>query len=135
MNQESRNSRYSERGGAGAKLLVALVIIVIIGRAGWNAVPVFYQAQDAKQELATAVKKAVTLPDKNDPKDTLMRGLDVLKRAAVVPNDAKITISEPKNVLQANIRYSQKISLLPFGLYDYDFIFNHTATVNGIVGE
>jgi len=134
MNQELRNVRHSERGGAGVKLLIVLVILVVIGRAGWNFIPVWYEAQGAKQEMATAVKKAVTLPDKNDPKGTLKRGLDVLVRASVIPSEAKITITEPKNVLQTNVRYSKKVSILPFGLYDYDFVFNHTATANGIIG-
>ncbi len=134
MNQELRNTRHSERGGAAVKLLVVLVLLVIIGRAGWNFVPVWYEGQSAKQEMATAVKKAVTLPDKNNPKATLIRGLDVLKRASVIPNDASVQITEPKGALQVKIRYSRKVSILPFGLYDYDFVFNHTATANGIIG-
>ncbi|NNF00806.1 MAG: hypothetical protein HKN25_17455 [Pyrinomonadaceae bacterium] len=135
MNQESKTIRdRSQRGGAGVKVLLVLVILVIIGRAAWNFVPVWYAGENLKQELATAVKKAETLPDKNDPKGTLVRGLDVLKRTSVIPKDAAVTIKEVKGALQTNIRYTRKVSILPFGIYDYDFVFNHTATRHGLIG-
>ena len=45
----------SERGGAGAKFMIILVVIILIGNAGFNYVPVAYDAESLKTDMGTAV--------------------------------------------------------------------------------
>jgi hypothetical protein len=40
----------NESGSAGLKLVITLVVLFVIGHAGYNAIPVLYQAGDIKSE-------------------------------------------------------------------------------------
>lgn len=128
MNKEERNARSSERGGAGVKVLIVLVILGLIFNAGINYIPVWYQGQDLVQEMDTAVAKSMANPNFKKPVPTLKARFEQMKKSNAIPSDALIKIKEVKGVIQANIRYVRKIDVLPFGIYQYDYVFNHTAT-------
>lgn len=44
--EELISSKISERGGAGIKLLLALLGLILIANAGYNFVPVAYQGEN-----------------------------------------------------------------------------------------
>ena len=50
-----------------------------------------------------------------------------------IPEDALIEVKQNGKVLQAHVSYTQTINILPFGIYKYDYIFDHTATPTGFL--
>lgn len=124
----------SERGEAGFKLVVFLIVIFLIGYAGYNYVPVAYESASFKQEMETAVVKAVALPAQNmTPADAVRVKV---KRAMVensIPEDAFLDVRMVKGIVQAHVYYQRKVSILPFGIYNYDYVFDHTATPSGFL--
>lgn len=131
MNQEVINTRHSERGGAGVKVLFVLVVLGLIGNAGINFIPVWYDGQHLAQEMDSAVAQAMSNPEFKKPVPTLKTRFEQMKKTNIIPSDALIQVKEVKGVLQANIRYVRKIDIIPFGLYQYDYFFNHTAMPGG----
>ena len=127
------NNRLSERGGAGVKLLISLVVIVLAGNAGYNYVPVAYDAESFKTEMGTAVLQGMALPGKLSPVENVKSRL---QRAATVndlPADAVIDVKQTGSVVTAHVTYSKQVSLLPFGIYRYTYSFDHTATPTGFL--
>ena len=123
----------SERGEAGFKLLLFIIVISIIGFAGFNYVPVAYEAASFKQEMETAVIKAIALPQGLKPVDAVRTKL---KRAMVennIPDNSFMDVKQVKNVIQARIYYQREVEILPFGLYRYTYVFDHTATPTGFL--
>lgn len=133
MFNESEN-RKSERGGAGVKFLAILVILFLIGHAAFNYIPTAYEAENFKQEMQTAVVQSVAMPAIGM---TATDGVKVkLQKASInnnIPSDALIEIKPVNNVIQARVVYTKKINLLPFGIYSYNYHFDHTATPTGFL--
>lgn len=129
-------SRRGERGGAGVKLLAALVVIFLIAHAGYNYIPVVYDAASFKQEMETAVIKGITLPKTYGTPIDIVRGK--LQKAAQthdLPEDTFIDVVENNKTLTARVYYEKTVPLLPFGLYDHVYVFDHTATPGGFLAE
>ena len=134
MKEKTENDyRLKERGSAGIKLAVTLVILFLIANAGFNFIPVAYSGENFKQEMQTAVVYGTALPGSVDPiAATKIR----LQRAAAtenLPPSAIIDVKRAGNALRAHVVYSQQISILPFGIYVYDYQFDHTATPTGFL--
>jgi hypothetical protein len=134
MKKKPENSyRLNERGSAGIKLAAILVILFLIAHAGYNFIPVAYEGENFKQEMQTAVVNGTALPSSVDPvSSTKLR----LQRAAAnenIPPNAVIEVKRIGNAVQAHVAYSQQVQILPFGLYVYDYQFNHTATPTGFL--
>jgi hypothetical protein len=128
---DSMTDRRSERGSAGVKFLVILVLLVVGAHAGFQYVPVAYQGASFRQEMDTAVVKGLAASGS-------MRPLDVVKahveRAAAdnqLPSDAFIEIKPAGNHIQAHVSYQKSVSMLPFGLYKYNYKFDYTAAPTG----
>lgn len=123
----------SERGEAGFKVLVFLVVIFFVAFAGFNYVPVAYEAANFKQEMETAVIKAIALPQGLTPVEAVKVRLKRSMTENQIPDDAFMDVKQIKNVVQARIYYQKKVDILPFGLYQYDYVFDHTATPSGFL--
>ncbi len=54
--------RNSERGGAGVKLLLVAVVIILVANAGYQFIPIAFQSESFKQEMQTAVVQGVSMP-------------------------------------------------------------------------
>lgn len=133
MNNLSKNRR-SERGGAGAKLLMVLMVLVLIGNAGLNYVPVAYEAENFKQEMHTAVVQGITLPtNSGKPTDLIKSRLARAARENGLPDDTFMDVRQVNNVIRARVYYSKPVVILPLGLYTYDYEFDHTATPTGFL--
>ncbi|HSK70802.1 MAG TPA: hypothetical protein VK892_03835 [Pyrinomonadaceae bacterium] len=125
--------RKQERGGAGIKFLIVLTIIFLIGNAGYNYIPVAYQAENFKSELETAVVKGAVMPTRATPLDAVKMRVRGAMTINQIPDDATVDIKMVKNVIQARVAYSKEVELMPFGIYKYSYQFDHTATPAGFL--
>lgn len=48
-----------------------------------------------------------------------------------VPKDALIEVKQVNSVAQAHVKCTKSVSILPFGLYKYNYHFENTATPTG----
>ena len=136
MKTSHNHHREAERGGAGVKLLIVAVVIILIANAGYNFIPVAYQGESFKQEMQTAVVKGVTLPSTyGKPVEVVKFKLKNAARVNEIPYDAVIDVKEKNNVITARVYYAKKIPLLPFGVYEYHYVFDHTATPSGFLTQ
>lgn len=129
--KNSERNREFERGGAGVKFMFVFLVIVLIANAGYNYVPVAYNGASFRQEMDTAVVKALGAPGQLKSTDVLAASLQKAARDNDVPLDAVVSISPAGSVLEARVTYTKKVPMLPFGLYNYNYDFNYTARPTG----
>ena len=123
----------SERGGAGAKFMIILVVIILIGNAGFNYVPVAYDAESLKTDMGTAVLQGLALPGKLNPIDNVKARIQKSVVQNNIPPDAMIDVKQTGPSITAHVTYTKQISMLPFGIYKYNYKFDHTATPTGFL--
>lgn len=129
-----RTYRRSERGSAGTKFVIFLTVMIIAGNAGYNYVPVRYQAESMKSDMAAAVLQGLAMPGKMNPLDNVKTRVQRAAQANDIPSDAVIAVTQAAgNSIQAHVAYEKDISILPFGIYKYHFKFDHTATPTGFL--
>ncbi len=127
------NYHRSERGGAGAKLLLVGLILVMIGHAGINYIPVAYDGASLRQDMDAAVVKGLAASGQIKPMDVVTGSI---RRAATdnnVPDDAIIEIKPVGGVIQAHVAYTKKVNILPFGIYKYSYNFDYLARPVGFL--
>lgn len=131
------NYYKSQSGSAGVKVLAVLVVLFLIGNAGYNFIPVAYNGANLKQEMQAAVSQGATIPaTTGNPIDVTKRRIQTVARASDAPVEAYIevkSINNQANNLQARVVYTKPISILPFGIYDYQYHFDHTVNTNGFL--
>lgn len=132
MKQDHRN-RQSERGSAGVKFVIVLSALLLAGHAGYNYIPVAYQAESMKSDMQTAVIQGMALPGKMNPLDNVKQRLQQAITQNQIPSDAVMNVTQNGNVIQARLTYAKAVPILPFGLYTYNFQFDHTATPTGFL--
>jgi len=121
----------SERGGAGIKFLVILVILVLAANAGYNYIPIAYEGANLRQEMDTAVVKGLAASGQMKPMEVVRASIERAVRENNVPPDAYIEIKPAGTVVQAHVIYTKQVQMLPFGLYKYRYDFNYLATPTG----
>lgn len=132
--QKQRDGK-SEHGGAGVKLIILLVFFALVAHAGYNYVPVAYDAQNLESEMQTAVTQGMALYRNQTPVDSVKsRVLEVMK-AHTIPADAVFRVQEVNGIVQASLKYSITVNLLPFGLYQYEYVFDKSMTPSGFLIE
>ncbi|HEY2848203.1 MAG TPA: hypothetical protein VGI80_10325 [Pyrinomonadaceae bacterium] len=127
------NRRASERGSAGTKLMVTLVVIVLGAHAGYNYIPVAYNAQALRGDMDTAVLQGMALPGKISPVDNVK---ERIVKAIIVNNispGATLDVKQVGNGITARVTYQQQVNILPFGMYKYNYVFDYTATPTGFL--
>lgn len=129
--------KNSQSGSAGVKLVIFLVILFLVGNAGYNYVPVAYNGETLRQEIQAAVTQAVTIPPSTGtPLDYAKKRLLNVARANGAPPDTYIEVKQVNGgLLQARVVFTKDVSLLPFGLYDYKYQFDHSANTNGFLAK
>jgi len=125
--------RSSERGGAGVKLLMVLLVLVLIGNAGYQWIPVAYAGESLKQDMQTAVVQGLAAPGKTSPVDLVKKKIIMSVESNDVPGDVIIEVKASNNMIQAHVAYTKEVPLLPFGIYNYQYEFDHTATPSGFL--
>lgn len=122
-----------ERGGATLKLLIIVMILVIVANAGINYIPVAYNGQNFKQEMETTVVQAMAVPPNVKPVDMVKKRLTRAAADDDLPADMFLEVKQTGNVVHARVAYTKQVSILPFGIYDYAYNFDHTATPAGFL--
>lgn len=127
------NRRPSERGSAAVKFAILLTVILLLAHAGYNYVPVAYDAESLKTEMQTAVVQGLALPGKVSPVDNVKARIQKAMVINNAPADAVVDVKQAGNALTAHVVYTQQVNILPFGLYRYNYRFDHTATPTGFL--
>lgn len=127
------NRRSSERGSAGAKLMLVLLVIVLTAHAGYNYVPVAYNAQSLKGDMDTAILQGMALPGKISPVDNVKERINKALIVNNAPQGATLDVKQAGNGLIARVTYAQQVNILPFGLYKYNYVFDYTSTPSGFL--
>ncbi len=126
-----KNDRSSERGGAGVKLLCVAVVLGMIGHAGYNYIPVAYEAASLRQEMDTAVVKGLATSGRMKPLEVVQASVERALRDNNAPADAIVEIKPEGGVVQAHVAYTKSVKMLPFGLYKYNYNFDYVAAPTG----
>jgi hypothetical protein len=125
--------RVSERGSAGMKFAIFMVVLILVGNAGYNYIPVAYDAESMKTEMSTAVMQGLAMPGKLNPVDNVKGKLVRAAQVNDLPADAVIDVKQAGNVITAHVTYTKAVGILPFGIYKYKYQFDHTATPTGFL--
>lgn len=129
----SEKNRISERGSAGVKAICVLIFFALVAHAGINYVPVAYNGANFKQEMDTAVVKGMAAPPKIKATDLVQSSIERAANLNDVPEDAVIEVRAEGGYVQAHVAYSQQVNILPFGLFKYNYNFDHTARPTGFL--
>lgn len=116
-----RARRANERGGSRFNFLIVMMIIVAVAYAGYQYVPVAYQASQLKIFMGDTMNKAV-ITDKNAQwaEDQLRKSLPEYG----APPNTLITVANRESRLEANVQYTVPIPLL---VTTYQYKFNYTT--------
>jgi Flp pilus assembly protein TadG len=135
MEKNIGKNHRSERGGAGVKLVLVLLVLFVVGHGLINYVPVAYNGASFQEEMQTAVVQGTALPNGNDPLGVIKARLKRVAVANDIPPNAFMEVKQVSNVVQARVAYSKQVDILPFGLYTYQYNFDHTATPAGFLAK
>ena len=128
--------RHSERGGAGVKLLVFAVLLILVVNAAYQYIPTAYQGESFKQDMKAAVLQGTTIPSSAGTPIAVIK--DKLFKAAKsndLPYDVYVNVIENNNIITARVYYTKELQIIPFGIYNYEYVFDHTATPSGFTTE
>lgn len=121
------DDRISERGGAAVKFLLIFIVLVLVANAGINYIPVAYNGASLRQEMDTAVVKALGSSGRLKPLEVATASMRKATADHNVPEDAFVEIKPVNGVVEAHVIYSEKVNMLPFGLYKYEYNFDYVA--------
>ena len=129
----SAKFRDSERGSAGTKFVAMLAVIFLIGHAGYNYIPVAYDAESIRTDMSTAVLQGMALPGKLNPAENVKSRIQQSIQRNQAPPDTIIDVKQAGTVIRAHVVYNKPVRLLPFGIFTYNYRFDHTATPTGFL--
>lgn len=129
--KNSLKDRSSERGSAGAKFLIILVVLVLTAHAGYHYVPVAYQGASFRQEMDTAVVKGLAAPAQMKPVDVVRAHIQKASSDYQIPREALVDVQPAPGHIRAHVSYEIPVNMLPFGIYKYKYKFNYTAVPTG----
>lgn len=114
-------TRRSERGGARLKFIIVVAIIATVAYAGYQFIPIAYQAYQIKDLMQHDVDTAVAL---GKPASWIKEQLVKSSPEYGIPADAVITPTQQDNRMEVRLQYTQPIEFPGF-VYNYEF--DHTA--------
>ena len=125
--RQQQQRRATEHGGSRFNFILVMAVIAIAAYAGYQYVPVAYQASQLKVFMKDTVDNAV-VTDKNAAwaEDQLRRNL----KNYGAPETALITVAAREAHLEAHVEYSVPIPLL---VTTYEYKFDHTARSAGVM--
>jgi hypothetical protein len=81
--------------------------------------------------MDTAVVKGLAASGMMKPMDVVKASIQRAINNYSIPPEAVIEIKPQGQMIQASIRYTKKVSILPFGMYNYNYNFDYTAAPQG----
>jgi len=110
------------------------MVVLLLGlHAGCNYVPVAYEAESLKTEMQTAVVQGLAMPGKMNPAENVRTRIQKAIATNNIPVDAVIDVRQNGAALTARVAYTKQVNILPFGLYRYNYRFDHIATPTGFL--
>ena len=131
--KNTQQHKNFERGSAGVKMVIVLAVLFLVGHAGLNYIPVAYEGQSFQQDMQTAVVQGMAVPTGVSPIESVKKRVQRSIASTSIPSDALIEVKQGKDAVSARVAYSKQINVLPFGLYKYNYQFDHTATPTGFL--
>ena len=123
----------AERGGASVKFLIVVIVLIVVANAGYHYIPTAYQGENFKQDMQTAVIQGLALPPSGgNPAEVLKAKLLRMATDQQLPPTV-VDVRQINNVLTAHVQYTKDVSIVPFGIYNYHYEFDHTATPSGFL--
>jgi len=110
-------ARRSERGGARLKFLIVVAIIAAVAYAGYQFIPIAYQAYQLKDLMQHDVDTAVATGKSSTwVQDQLVKSSEEYG----IPADAVITPSQQDNRMQVRVQFTKPVEFPGF-VYNYEF--------------
>jgi hypothetical protein len=128
-------NRQNERGSASTKMIITAVVLFLAGHAGYVYVPVAYGGQSLRQDMQTAVLQATALPDKLNPLEVAKGQINKSGLVNGMPAGTPITVKTNGGTVSAHVKFSKTMALLPFGIGNYTYEFDYTASPAGFVSK
>ncbi|HEV2800114.1 MAG TPA: hypothetical protein VGW12_06445 [Pyrinomonadaceae bacterium] len=126
-NYRSARRRPSERGSSRLNFLILMAVIVAGAYAGYQYIPVAYQASQLKVFMQDTVNNAViTDKDARWAEDQLRRNLT----SYGAPPDARISVANRESRIEAQVQYTVPVPLV---VTTYEYKFDHTARSNNLL--
>lgn len=131
-----KKTKYSEQGSAGIKLLVVLVVLILIGHAGYNYITVAYKAEDFKQEMKASVLQGAAMPSSyGKPVNIVKKKLLNAVSKHNLPLTTVVDVRNKGKTVTARVYFEEDIAILPFGIYTHRFVFDETTSPSGFLAE
>lgn len=111
----------SQRGGSRLSFLIFAAIVVTIAYAGYQFVPVAYQASTLQVYMQDTVNAAAA---SNQSAEWVRQQLLANRDDYGIPEDADIKAASQERRMELHVRFTRPIAL-PGYTYEYDF--DHTA--------
>jgi hypothetical protein len=114
-------ARSSERGGARLKFLIVVIILAAAAYAGYQFLPIAYQAYQLKDLMQNEVDTAVSVG-----KSPAWVKEQLVKNSADygIPTDAVIEPQQEGNRMEVRVRFTKPVEFPGF-VYSYEF--DHTS--------
>jgi len=128
-------ARTSERGSAAIKFLIVIIVLMLAAHAGYQYVPVAYAGESLKQEMQTAVVNSMAISGRITPTDYVKNRVTKAVSDNDLPPDTVIEVKQVGTVIQAHAVFTKRVPILPFGIYTYNYHFDHTAVPNGYLAK
>jgi len=125
------NNRSSEQGSAAIKFMLVFLVLALTANAGFNYVPIAYQGASFKQEMDTAVVRGLGASGRIKPLEAVQASIKKASFDYDIPAEAFVEIKPVNGVVEAHVIYTRQVSMLPFGLYNYDYNFDYLAKPTG----
>ncbi len=126
------NTLKNERGSAGAKFVIAMIFIGLLAHAGFNFIPAMYNNENFKTDIHTTLLQANSMPNSGGVEGIKAR----LRKQADnndVPKDAIILVDNNNGNVKLQVKFTRVINVLPFGLFKYNYQFDHTEALAGFL--
>jgi hypothetical protein len=81
--------------------------------------------------MDTAVVKALGASGRLKPMEVVQASVQKAVLDHNIPEDAFVEIKPVNGVVEAHVAFTQKVNMLPFGLYRYDYNFDYVARPQG----
>jgi hypothetical protein len=83
--------------------------------------------------MDTSVVQALAVPGKINPTEMVKNRILKAARDEELPPDLFLEVKPNGNIIQARAVYTKQVALLPFGIWNYAYHFDHTATPSGFL--